>query len=275
LFFESVTVRGIDVQTGNIGIQLASLRMPLKQALLTASQLGARGVEIDARNMLKPQELSRTGVRHLRKILDDLNLRVCAIGFQTRRGYDVLEQLEQRIDGTKRAMDMAFQLGAQVVVNHVGAVPAEPQGASWETMFQALADIGRHGQHTGVWLAAETGSEDGQRLKALIEALPSGALAVNFDPGNLVVNGHSPRDALGLLADHVRHVHATDGVRDLAQNRGLSTSLGRGTVDFPELIGALEEHQYRGYYTVEREPSANVVTEIAHAVRYLAAIMSG
>ena len=76
-----------------IGIQLASLRLPFKKALHTAAELGADGIEIDARNTLKPQELSRTGLRQLRKTLDDRNLRVCAIGFPTRRGYNVLEEL--------------------------------------------------------------------------------------------------------------------------------------------------------------------------------------
>ena len=74
-----------------VGIQLASLQLPFKKALHIAAELGANGIEIDARNDLKPQDLSRTGLRQLRKTLDDRNLRVCAIGFQTRRGYDVLE----------------------------------------------------------------------------------------------------------------------------------------------------------------------------------------
>ena len=43
-------------------------------------ELGAEAVEIDARNELRPEEMSQTGVRQLRKMLEDLNLRVSAIG---------------------------------------------------------------------------------------------------------------------------------------------------------------------------------------------------
>ncbi len=60
----------------NVGIQLSSLRMPLKKALMTAARLGAQGIEIDARNDLRPEELTDTGRRQLRKMLDDLNLRL-------------------------------------------------------------------------------------------------------------------------------------------------------------------------------------------------------
>jgi sugar phosphate isomerase/epimerase len=118
-------------------------------------------------------------------------------------------------------------------------------------------------------LAAETGTEDGKTLAGLIEALPPGSLAVNFDPGNLIINGFSARDAINHLGEHVMHVHAKDGVRDLAQGRGLEVPLGRGSAEFPEILGALEEYGYRGYFTIEREKSDDPVFEIGQAVKYL------
>ena len=80
-------------------------------------------------------------------------------------------------------------------------------------------------------LAAETGSEDGADLARLLAGLPSGGIGVNFDPGNLIINGFSPREALAALGRDVLHVHAKDAVRDLAQGRGLETPLGRGSAD--------------------------------------------
>src|SRR5947199_9336035 len=138
-----------------IGVELASLRMPLKKALLTARELGAEAVEIDARNELRPEELSRTGVRQMRKMLDDLNLRVSAVSFRTRRGYHVPQDLEARIDATKRAMQLAYDLGTKAVVNAIGPLPHESDAAATTTMIEALADIGRHGQRVGALLAAE------------------------------------------------------------------------------------------------------------------------
>jgi sugar phosphate isomerase/epimerase len=252
-----------------VGIQTASLRLPFKQALHTAAQLGAESVEIDARHELRPQEMTRTAVRHLRKMLDDLRLRVAAVGFRTRRGYDTPDELDRRVEATKQAMSLAWDLGATVVVNRVGRVPENPESDSWELLVQVLTDLGRHSQRVGATLAAETGGESPERLLSLIKALPEASLAVDLNPGNLVINGHSASEAASLLGPHVLHVHAQDGTRDVAQRRGLETPLGRGSVDWPAVFGGLEEHDYRGYFTITRHEPADAVREIGQAVKFL------
>src|SRR5688572_28301281 len=98
-----------------IGIQIESLRLPLKKALHTAAELGATGVEIDARNEINSRSLGQTGLRELRKMLEDRNLTVCAVTFRTQRGYNVAEGLDRRIAGTKEALKFAYDIGASVV----------------------------------------------------------------------------------------------------------------------------------------------------------------
>ncbi len=252
-----------------IAIQLAGLRQPLRKALHTAAQLGATAVEIDARHELQPQQLSTTGLRELRNVLDELNLRVAAIGFPTHRGYDVAEQLERRVDATKAAMKLAHDSGAQVVINQVGRVPAEPAGPQWDQLLQVLTDLGNYGHHVGAFLAAQTGTESGPDLVRLLGALPTQAIGIDLDPGNLIINGFSPLEAVTCLGPNILHVHARDGVRDLARGRGLEVPLGRGSADFPALLGALEEHAYRGYFTVAREHAEDPIYEIGSAVKYL------
>ncbi len=253
----------------NLGIQLASLRQPFEKALHTAARLGARAVEIDARNEVFSPELSQTALRQLRKMLADLNLRVCAVGFQTRRGYGTLEDLDRRLAATKRALRLAFDLQAPVVVNQVGTVPPESQGPEWDLLLDSLGQLAHYGQHVGAVLAAETGSESGADLKRLVTALPDGLMAVDLNPGKLLVNGFSPHEAVELLGPHIRHVHASDAFRDVARGRGTEVTLGRGAADFPELLGLLENHQYRGFLTVERQACHNPEREIQLAVEYL------
>jgi sugar phosphate isomerase/epimerase len=252
-----------------IGIHLASLHQPFTESLQTAARLGADAVEIDARGELRQETLSHTGLRHLRKMLDDLRLKVCAVGFQTRRGYNVVDDLEQRIEATKRAMDLAYALGSVVVVNQIGRVPEDAAGGEWDLLVQSLSDIGRHGQKCGALLAARTGTECGAALARLIDALPAGSLAVDFDPGQLIVNGFSAEEALACLGQHIQHVHARDAVRDLARGRGLEVELGRGSVDWPTLLGTLDELKYRGYLTIERREARDPVSEIGNAVQFL------
>jgi sugar phosphate isomerase/epimerase len=256
-----------------IAVQLTSFRLPFKKALLTAARLGAQAVEIDGRQHVRHEDLSGTGLRQVRKMLDDLNLRVSAVRFRTRRGYQVEDDLERRVAATKDAMSMAYKLGASVVVNQVGMVPAEGEDEQgWALMYDALHDLGRHAQQAGAWLSAETGSESGADLLRLVKALPEGSLGVTFNPGNLIIHGFSAHDALEQLGEHVMYVHAKDAIRDLAIGRGLEVPLGRGTADIPNLVGVLAERGYRGYFAVERENAENPVEEMGMAVEYLASL---
>lgn len=252
-----------------VGVQLASLRLPFKKALLTAARLGAEGVEIDLRGELRPEELTRTGIRHVRKMLEDLNLRVSCASFRTRRGYHVAEGLDRRVEATKEALRTAYELGTTVVVNHIGPVPPPEDQRAWDTMREALADIGRAGQRYGATLAAETGTDSGAVLQKLIQSLPEGSLGVDLHPANLIIHGHSPHEAARALAEHVLHVHATDATRDLAERRAVEVPLGRGNAELPELLAILEEQRYNGFVTVERRESVDPVSDIAQAVEYL------
>lgn len=252
-----------------VGIQLRGLRQPLKKALHTAARLGAAAVEIDARQEIRPAEMSRTAVRDLRKLLDDLRLRVAALSFFTRRGYDVLDELDRRVEATKQAMQLAYSLGSSVVINHVGRVPADADRPQWDLLVQVLADLGLYGQRAGTQLAAQTGSNDGQALARLIAALPPGSLGVNLDPAALVIQGHSPEQTVADVGAEILHVHVRDAVRDGGGGQGQEVPLGRGSVDFPAVIGALEERGYRGYFTVVRRSTENPEEEIGQAVKYL------
>lgn len=231
--------------------------------------MGVDGVEIDVRNELRPRDLSQTGVRHLRKMLDDWNLRVCAVTFPTRRGYHVAEDLDRRIEATKEAMRFAYALGASVVVNRVGRTTAESGTAEWRTLIEALTDLGAYGQRVGAWLAAETGHESGADLARLLEALPPGSLAVALDPAELILNGFSPEDVIRQVGQAIQYVQARDATRDVTRNETMETTLGRGSVDLPDLIGQLEEFGYRGYFTIERQRAEEPEEEIRQAVSYL------
>ena len=203
--------------------------------------------------------LGHGALRDLRNVLNELNLRVAAVGFATQHGYDVTHNLERRIEATKAAMKLAYDLGARVVINQVGRVPTEPEGLAWNSLVQALTDLGTYGHKVGALLAAQTGSESGAELARLLAALPSDAIGVDLDPGNLIVNGFSPSEAVAALGSNILHVHARDGVQDLARRRALEVPLGRGSADFPALLGALEERGYRGYFTVGRAGGRSAV----------------
>jgi len=255
-----------------IAISASSLRLPLKKALHTIAHLGAGGVVLDARREVRAEEFSRTAIRQFLKLLEDLNLKVAALDFPTQRGYSTTEDLDRRVEATKQTMSLARQLRASVVLNQVGRVPEDEESPAWRSLVEVLTDLGRHGQRCGALLAATTGSESGAELNRLLDALPEGAIGVDFDPGNLIAGGHSVADALAVLGPRIMHVTAHDGVHDLAAGRGIEVQLGRGTADFPAIMATLEQYNYRGWVTIDRRSPDAPVAEAGDAVSFLKSI---
>lgn len=203
--------------------------------------------------------------------MTDLNLRVASIRFPTRRGYDIVQDLDRRIDATKEAMKFAYSLGATVVVNAVGAIPEDESHPAYQQLQTSLGDLARYGQHVGAMLACETGSEPPQRLNALLATLPEQSIGIAFNPGNLIVNDCFEEDSIRHCAARTLCVIARDGVRDLARGRGLEVPLGQGSAEFPQILGVLEEQQYRGWFVLERQHE-NAIADIGNAVAYLKAL---
>ncbi len=251
-----------------VGVQLSGFRLPFKQALQAAARMGAEGVEIDARNEVKPTELVGTALRQVRKMLEDLNLRVASVRYLTRRGYECEDELDRRIAGTKQAMKMAYDLGSNVVVNQVGVIPLSEEDPSMPLLRGVLTDLGRYSQHVGAFLACETGVEPLSTLATFLESIPDGSVGLTLNPGNLLVNGFD-LDELHRIAKHVLLVHAKDGVRDRARGRGTEVPLGRGMAEFPNIAAVLEEFRFGGYFVVERDHSNNPYEDIAQGVQFL------
>ena len=251
-----------------IGVQLTGFNLPFKQALHAAASLGVEAVEIDAKYGIKPSDLVGTALRQVRKLLEDLNIRVAAIRYPTRRGYECEEELDRRIAGTKQAMKMAYDLGANVVVNHVGEIPESTDSPTFELLRTVLSDLGTYSQHVGAFLACETGAEPLARLCGLVDSLPDGSAGVTLNPGNLLVNGYDLAE-LEKIARHVMLVHAKDGVPDRSRGRGTEVPLGRGLAEFPQIVATLEEFRFAGYFIVEKDNPRNPVDEIGTAVQFL------
>ncbi len=260
------------METARLSVPVTVLDRDLRRAFRLARDLGFGGVELDARHGLDPAAVSQTGLRQIRKWLGDDGLVVSGISFRTRGGYGEPDRLEARITATKAALKLAHDLGAGVVLNHVGDIPADAESAEWRLLVDVLTDIGTWSQQVGGTLCAEAGRAAPADLQRLIAALPEGALACDVVTGSLLVHGHDPAAAVAMLGDHVRAVHATDAVAGPFAGRGRAVILGTGQVEFAGVFAALEERGYRGWIGLEPvEPRAARV-ELADAVGFLRAM---
>lgn len=251
----------------NLAIRIDSLGLPLKRALDVAAEMGIRSVELNGRGEIHPESMSDTGLRHLRKMLEERNLSVASLRFQTRRGYDNPQDLQRRVEATKAAMDLAYKLGATTVINGIGFVPDDEDDPSYVALQAVLSDLGKYGTRIGAFLAAETAADSGPTLAGLLEKDQEGFVAVALNPGQLIVNRQNVPEAVQALQDRIQVVCATDGVLDLAAGRGINVPIGEGTADFPQIFATLENVGYRGPCIVGRADSS--LAELQQGVQYL------
>jgi L-ribulose-5-phosphate 3-epimerase len=252
-----------------IGIRLESLGLPLRRALMEAGRLGVSGVEVDAVGDLAPNTLSETGRREFRHLLRTHNLELTALGCPLRRGLDSTENQQPRIEHVQKVLSLSFDLGPRLVIVQAGAISEDPNDPRMHILRESLGALARHGDRAGATLALETGLEDGSVLAAFLDRFDTGALGVNLDPANLLLNGFDPYAAVAALGRRIVHSHAKDARQSSASRAAQEVPLGHGDIDWIKYLATLEEIEYRGWLTIERESGENRLADVAAGVSFL------
>lgn len=252
-----------------IGLRVESLRLPVRQALLKAAELGVAGVQVNAIGELAPDNLSATGRRELVHLVKSLGLTLTALGFPTRHGYNTADGLDGRIAAAQKVLTLSYELRAPIVTGAIGRVPEDATHPARQILTAAMTEVARHAERVGAVFAAETGPESGATLRRFIDSLGSPGIRANLDPANLLVKGYDPIQAVRDLHDAIVHAHARDAAREAGGELGREVTPGDGDLDWTEYLGALEEVGYRGWHVIEREQTDNPEREVARAVEFL------
>ena len=283
-----------------IGVIIDSFRKDFRSSIEAAREVGADGVQIGAKFLVgKEDELAGhssgpeiVSISEAKKILDANGVKPSAIcgDFGCAMYYT---QDRALIDTEKRLLDMALELGTNIVTTHIGVVPDTTDCIQYEAMHAVCYELAEYAKKLGGHFAVETGPERSELLKAFLDSLGSDGVAVNLDPANLVMcAGDDPVNAVRNLKDYIVHTHAKDGVQFKPFNTktfyspryyGLprmkdyneffrEVPLGEGNVKFDTYLAALREIGYDGYLTIERECGATPAKDIAEAVKFLDAM---
>ncbi len=275
-----------------IGVMLDSFRKPPKEALLLAAASGADGIQLYATHgELAPESMDAAARRGFRSRVADAGLKISAVCGDLGCGFANAALNPELIRRSKLIMELAKELGTDIVTTHIGVVPADKKAERYAIMQDACGELARYANDLGSHFAVETGPERSEVLKEFLDGLGSKGVAVNFDPANLVmVAGERPETAVKNLGEYIVHTHAKDGrqifYRDPEVIFGLKPDdgikqpsfeelpLGEGDVNFPQYLKALETTGYRGYLTVEREVGNDPCGDINKAVKYLRSVIS-
>jgi sugar phosphate isomerase/epimerase len=251
-----------------IGLRLESLNLPLRRALTETARLGVKGVQLDAVGDLSPNQLSQTGRRELRTMLRLHDVELTAVGCPLRRGLDTTEDQQPRLEHIRKVMSLAFDLGARAVILQAGRVPEEDD-PRLAVLTESLTSLAQHGDRIGVVAALETGLESGAVLSALLKRFDTGSLGVNLDPANLLMHGFDPYESARALAGRIVHAHAKDARAVTASRSAQEVPLGHGDLDWMLFLSVLEEVEYHGWLTIERESGENRLADVAAGVAFL------
>lgn len=272
-----------------IGVMLDSFRLPVKEALKKAREVGASGVQIYAtKGEMAPEALSAHARKELLARIHDEGLVVSALCGDLGMGFGNREKNPELIERSKRILDLACDLETKVVTTHIGVVPEHEDHPRYAVMQQACAALAEYADSLSAHFAIETGPEPSERLRKFLDSLGSRGVAVNFDPANLqMVWKEDAAAAVKNLAPYIVHTHAKDGrqlyFRSSEEIYGIvqpepdavispsfeELPLGEGDVDFKGWLDALRGIGYNSFLTIEREVGGNPEADIRKAVEYL------
>lgn len=276
-----------------IGIIIDSFRTDIPTAVKKAAECGAQGIQVySTRGEMAPENLTSEKRKEFLKLVKDNGLTVSALCGDLGGGGFIHKDLnKERVEKSKRIIDLAKDLETDVVTTHIGVVPSDPNHDRYKIMQEACFEHAEYADSINAHFAVETGPETSAVLKGFLDSLNSTGVGVNLDPANLVmVTGDDPVGAVHNLKKYIVHTHAKDGkqlfFRDpeivygikkdviVTDDSFIEVPLGEGNVDFPKYLAALEEIGYKGFLTIEREVGDNPEKDIKSAVNFLKEIMS-
>lgn len=251
-----------------IGIVAESTQLPLRAAVEAAARMGARAVQVDASGDLSPDVLGDTGRREFRNLLRSFDLDLAALNVPLRHGLDLAANLQPRLEHGRKAMRLAFDLGARRVVVPCPKLPEEADARA-ALMRESLLSLGAFGDRVGCVVALEIGFDSGAKVKEYLAGFDVGSLKVTYDPANFLLHGHDPLANLMPLEGLVAHVHARDA-RSAGVSRGLQeVPLGAGDIDWMALTATLQVLEFDGVLAVEREQGESKLADVTAGVKFL------
>ena len=272
-------------ETWRIGVCSWSLQPPDARTL--AERVRATGVSA-VQLALDPIRLGVMSVEDVRRSFRDAGL-VLASGMMAMEGEDYSSLRAIRETGgvtpdatwaanrasAKDLARIAEELGIGLVSFHAGFLPEEQGHPRWDVVIGRLRELAGVFAERGAQVALETGQESQATLSRALDALARERVAVNFDPGNLILYGSGdPVKALRALAPRVVQVHVKDALpaRE-AGSWGTEVPVGEGAVDWAALLSALRGCPQVSTLVIERESGTDRLADIDRARGFLETVL--
>ncbi len=275
-----------------IGAMVDSFRLPIPDGVRKAHEIGADGIQVYATSgEMAAENMDAKKRADFRKLVADNHLVISALcGDLGGAGFMLANENDDKIRRSQAIVDLAVDLGTNVVTTHIGHVPASNDHPCYKNQLLVCRILGEYAAKRGVTFAIETGPETAQRLREFLDDVGSVGIGVNMDPANLVmVQNEDPVEAVHILGKYIVHTHAKDGLHlsdfdpltvygtpgttpvDPARWGELfrEVPLGEGAVSWDDYLAALTQEGFSGFLTIEREVGDNPEADIRLAASFL------
>ena len=152
------------------------------------------------------------------------------------------------------AVGTTAKLGIKYLSMHAGFID-ESDPAYARKFYDRLKCLADAANEKNIMLLLETGQETAHELRDFLQELNHPAIAVNFDPANMILyDKGDPIEALKVLAPWIKHIHIKDAIRTKQPGTwGEEMPWGDGQVGPEAFLNTLEEIGFEGFLAIERE----------------------
>lgn len=155
-----------------IGVMLESFGIERSAAIKKAAEIGAKGIQMYATSgQNSPENLDAAARRALLREVQDSGLVFSALCGDLGHGFGNAALNPSLIEKSKRIVDLAKDLGTDIVTTHIGVVPADPTHERYKVMQAACAELAEYADSVGAHFAIETGPETADVLCAFLNSL--------------------------------------------------------------------------------------------------------
>lgn len=174
-----------------------------------------------------------------------------------------------RIDLVKNSIVAASEVGVKVINLFSGPAPWDQkapkipkdisEGKAWEQILEAYKEFVEWTEKYKVYLAIEAVGghvcHDYYTTRELIDAFDSQYLGINMDPSHYQLYGNDVPWVVKRWGEKIKHVHLKDviGKPGIHGKDFAFPLLGEGMMDWKAFFKALDEIEYRGFFSVEFE----------------------
>ena len=132
-----------------IGVILESFRLPIREAISAAAQLGVQGIQAYAtRGELSPENMTLSKRREFLDMVRSHGLTISALCGDLGHGFGDREKNPMLIEKSKRILDLALELGTDIVTTHIGVVPKDKSHDRYKVMQEACYELASYAKRT-------------------------------------------------------------------------------------------------------------------------------